>query len=121
VQVDRWDDPEPEPAAPTGPPVQARLAIALSCGAVLGLAAMSSTVDGTSNLALSAVGGDSNAIILATMGYAAGIILTMAGLLVSIQPIERDHGRRIALIAAAIALTSPATASVISLAMKAFP
>lgn len=105
------DELEPESPPPSGPPVQARVALGLAIGAIVGLILMASTVDGTSELALSAVTGDSSAIFGATLGYATGVLLTLGALLLSVQPIAEDHGRRLAITAAALALTSPISAS----------
>lgn len=80
---------------------------------------MAGTVQGTSDLALAAVDGDADAIILATLGYTAGVLFTLGSLLVSLQPIARDHGRRLALTAAIIGMTSPLSATLLSAAGRA--
>jgi len=118
--VPTWDDdPEPARPIPTGPPVQARIALGLGFGAVIVMTALSGTVAGTSALALSAVEGDPNAILLATGGFGAGVVLILAGLLTSLQPIARNHGRRTALAAAVVSLTAPITAAAVGFGLEA--
>jgi hypothetical protein len=102
-----YDDEPERTVAPTKHSTRAKVALGVAIAAVVASAAMRSTVAGESQLAATAVGGDSSAILASTLGFAAVAILVIGAIIVALDPIITNRGRRMAVAALITAIAAP--------------
>ena len=99
------------------PFIRPRVALGLAIGGFGVLALMGSTIAGDSELAQTAAGGGGAggvAVLLSTFGLMAGVVLVISAIIVALDPIIRDRGRRMGVAAIIVAVASPLAAGVLN-------
>jgi len=99
------------------PFIRPRVALGLAIGGFVVLALMGSTIAGDSDLAQTATSGGGAggvAVLLSTFGLMAGVILVISAIIVALDPIIRDRGRRMGVAAIVVAVASPLAAGVLN-------
>jgi hypothetical protein len=105
------------PAPNPRPFIRPRVALGLAIGGFVVLALMGSTIAGDSELAQTATGGGGAggvAVLLSTFGLMAGVVLVISAIIVALDPIIRDRGRRMGVAAIVVAVASPLAAGVLN-------
>ncbi|WP_430592213.1 hypothetical protein [Humidisolicoccus flavus] len=120
-RVQGWDeDDDDEPRREPGPPsFLTYLALGMASGAIILAAFLRNTVSGNSELALAALEGDSGALLLSVLGFGGVVVLAIGALIVSIDPMIKNRGRGLAILALVLAFTSPLIGLVIETAVSA--
>lgn len=97
--------------------IRPRVALGLAIAGFIVLALMGSTIAGDSELAQTATGGGGAggvAVLLSTFGLAAGVGFVIGAIIVALDPIIRDRGRRMGVAAIVVAVAAPLAAGIVN-------